>query len=551
MHRLKSRPWSLLALLLAASSCGSSSGSDSPSATGTTSTVTNGGTQTAGTQNAATSSSTDAGGTASSIGGAGGSGSGGTPDAGGTGSGGTLTSDTGGGTGGGTGGSTSGGAGATSTGGTGGGTSTGGSGEGTPEVCTFSISDSLSSVIPTVGIVDWSMDLEDVTEARIDFDLIDPEPGELNVGSGGPILAADSEAWLLGMKPERDYAYRITVTAGETVCVSRDQFLTTGALADAPPMTRAAGPAADSQEVGFILNCGYGTGQAMIIDADGEIVWAVPSLPGCTRAHMDWDGQYMWLMSANATTGETAGGNDGQVVRLRMDGSAREEIPGLERAHHDFAVLPGGVTAFLVVVDEPDTGIVERAPDGTLTTIVVLNEDSYLEDGTATHPNALRYYERVNGYTVGDLDVASVIQFSREGTAEWQVGGYCSEPPEECDSMNLTGVHGHQWLENGNLIAFLAGIGTSNTNAPDPVVEYRFEGTMESANAHLEWFYRDTERSFILGDVERLSNGNTLITYSNTGVIQEVTPAKELVQTLTGSDFGYSSFRRVLYGPPQ
>ncbi len=61
-----------------------------------------------------------------------------------------------------------------------------------------------------------------------------------------------------------------------------------------------------------------------------------------------------------------------------------------------------------------------------------------------------------------------------------------------------------------------------------------------------------TERSLILGDVERLSNGNTLITYSDTGVIQEVTPTKELVQTLSGPiSLGYSSFRKTLYGPPQ
>jgi hypothetical protein len=83
-------------------------------------------------------------------------------------------------------------------------------------------------------------------------------------------------------------------------------------------------------------------------------------------------------------------------------------------------------------------------------------------------------------------------------------------------------------------------------------VEYSFAGAMTSSNATLKWFYEETQRSGILGDVERLPNGNTLITYSDTGVIYEVTETEDLVQSLTASqNFGYSSFRKTLYGPPQ
>lgn len=436
--------------------------------------------------------------------------------------------------------------------GSGGSTETGGSDDrGTPELCSFTITASLSSAIPTVGVVGWSTDLAGVTEARIDFDLVNAQPGELNVGSGGPIRSSASSAWLLGLKPERDYAYRITVTAGQTECVSADQFLTAGALANAPTITREAGPAVDMQEVGFILNCGYSTGQATIVDADGEVVWSAETPRSCSRAHMDWSGESMWMMSANAAVGNSAGASAGEVMRFRMDGTGREDIVGLERAHHDFTVLPDGTTAFLVVAEPPYSGIVERTPDGTLSTLVVLNDSSYLSGGTSTHPNALHYWAHDDSYTVSDLDVSSVIHFDRQGTAQWQVGGYCSDPVEDCATMNLAGTHGHHWLESGNLLVFLAGIGTNSTS-PAPVVEYTFEGAVTSPNASLQWFYRDTERSLILGDVERLPNGNTLITYSDTGVIQEVTANKELVQTVTTiGTWGYSTFRKTLYGPPQ
>jgi hypothetical protein len=434
----------------------------------------------------------------------------------------------------------------------------GSNGAGTPDICTFDIVGAISPDMPTVGVVEWSTDLAGVTEATVEFSLKDPQPGELNVGSGGPISASDPEALLLGLKQERDYTYRITAIAGNTVCVSPDQLITTGVLPSSPAVVREEGPAASSQEIGFIINGGYGT-KPLIIDADGDVVWTFPFSGQCTRAHMSWDGEHMWMMKGNASTGTTAGGSDGSVWRVRMDGSDEEDLTaGLERSHHDFAVLPDGWATFLVVVEEGeaagDTALVERAPDGTLTEIVVLNEDSYLTGGTATHPNALRYIARDDSYTVSDLDVSSIINFDRLGTAVWQVNGsYCAEPLlENCESLNLTGTHGHQWLENGNLLVFLAGIGTGGLGAPNSVVEYSFDGRMISSNASLEWHYLESHGSLILGDAQRLPNGNTLITYSDDGMIYEVNEAKELVQSLdVNGRYGYGSFRRTLYGPPQ
>jgi hypothetical protein len=420
-------------------------------------------------------------------------------------------------------------------------------------VCSFSISDSLSEAIATVGVVEWSTDLAGVTEARIDFDLVDPQPGELNVGSGGPIPLPDTPAFLLGMKPEREYRYRITVSADEEICVSPSQTLTTGIMEGAPTLTRETGPASDTQNVGFVLSCGYSTRRALIYDADGQVVWTVIPPGACTRMHMDWAGQQMWMMDGNPATAP-AGGSLGLVERVRMDGTQREEIPGFERAHHDFTVLPDGTAAFLVVVENTnlDTAIVERAPDGTVSTLVVLNDESYLAGGSDTHPNALHYWAHDDSYTVSDLNVAGILNFDRQGNIQWQLGGGCYDPVEECQGMKLTGTHGHHWTESGNLLVFLAGIGMPSSSGPSPVVEYSFSGSISSSNASLEWFYEDTEESLILGDVQRLENGNTLITYSDAGVVSEVTPEKELVQNVsTSRGIGYTTFRKTLYGPPQ
>jgi hypothetical protein len=61
----------------------------------------------------------------------------------------------------------------------------------------------------------------------------------------------------------------------------------------------------------------------------------------------------------------------------------------------------------------------------------------------------------------------------------------------------------------------------------------------------------------VLGDVQRLPNGNTLITYSQNGEMREISPTGQLVQTVqtfnetgTRRAFGYADFRPTLYGPP-
>jgi hypothetical protein len=53
------------------------------------------------------------------------------------------------------------------------------------------------------------------------------------------------------------------------------------------------------------------------------------------------------------------------------------------------------------------------------------------------------------------------------------------------------------------------------------------------------------------GDVQRLSNGNTIITYSTSSLLQEVDASDTVVLEVKGSgSFGYVEFRESLYGPP-
>ena len=55
----------------------------------------------------------------------------------------------------------------------------------------------------------------------------------------------------------------------------------------------------------------------------------------------------------------------------------------------------------------------------------------------------------------------------------------------------------------------------------------------------------------VLGDVQRLPNGNTIVDFSTKGTIQEVDANGKLLQEIkTATNFGYLQKRATLYGPP-
>ena len=302
-------------------------------------------------------------------------------------------------------------------------------GAGTPKVCSFAIDGALSPAIPTVGIVDWSTDLSGLSEARIEFALTDPADDELNKGSGGKIDVAGTthRALMLGLKAERTYTYRIVATGGGKVCSSADQTLTTGAATGAPTVTRTANNAA-GQARGFIVTCEYPDGpssearpkMAYIIDADGDVVWWAASPSACSRALIDWEGANMWMLQANS--GPTS---SGEVRRIGMDGTgALNNVEGLTKAHHDIAVLPGGIVAALVWVDVVGASdLVERSPDGTVTTVIRLDNRVLkpMPNGQL-HANSIMYHQADDTYTVGDIYASAYVKVTRQGKLLWQFG---------------------------------------------------------------------------------------------------------------------------------
>jgi hypothetical protein len=110
--------------------------------------------------------------------------------------------------------------------------------------------------------------------------------------------------------------------------------------------------------------------------------------------------------------------------------------------------------------------------------------------------------------------------------------------------------HGHHLLSDGTFVMFNNGAFMSST--PSQGLEFMLNASGGSLSANQVSSYQSSSGSHSdsLGDIQRLPNGNTLITFSNNGRMEELDPSWNVVQTLTASSFGYANWRETLYGPP-
>lgn len=414
----------------------------------------------------------------------------------------------------------------------------------------FAIEDDLSDAIGTVGIVTFSVSGTTVTKAEIQF----------THDGGGPsyvapvdLTAPSYRTLLLGMKGQSTYNYQIVVNDGE--CSSPMRSIMTGPVANSVPtishQTQNAGSATTTGFIvlsgglgGFGAPGGGGGAPAFIIDMDGDPVWWAAAPASCSRARMDWEGKNMWMLELNV---DRAGG---EMRRVAMDGTdAQNNIQGLNNAHHDFTVLPGGIVATVSwnsgggIGSEPPSDLLERAPDGTITKVATLDQNFYNAGAQGFHANSILWHEADQSYTVGDRYPNLYIKLTRSGQLVWQFGGQNPVDQSKFISGGSWSVnHGHHLLDNGNIIIFNNGNGGQS-----PAIEFALNLTNMTASE--VWRYTGGS-SNVLGDVQRLEGGNTLVTYSVSGVIQEVSQAGSVVQQFTTDSLGYATYRPSLYGPP-
>jgi hypothetical protein len=97
----------------------------------------------------------------------------------------------------------------------------------------------------------------------------------------------------------------------------------------------------------------------------------------------------------------------------------------------------------------------------------------------------------------------------------------------------------------------VAGAASSGTGDGSIAIELSIDrGAKQSTQ---QWSYKSNIQNDVMGDLQRLPNGNTIIGYSIKGILQEVGADQTVLQEWTwptGSTFGYIEKRASLYGVP-
>jgi hypothetical protein len=424
----------------------------------------------------------------------------------------------------------------------------GGAGSGaSPMACPVTPTTTQSGVIPTVHTLTFTTTVTDLTSAEVEFA---PADGGDTMVAPVALTQPDYETILVGMKPSTKYVYRIKLTSSAGTCTSEDYALSTGALERVPELTvTIMDPTRHDR--GFLLVTnglgGQGDG-AYIIDPDGTVVWIPPAgAIGFTtaRAHLSWDAARLIAMDVNFPKD-----NFGFIVSMAMDGSDVTSLSSVSAVHHDFVAIPGGIAALVWLM--PSTGsvdgpssVVEFLDSGQSRTVVT--DTTSVFDVAATHTNSIHYYDSDHSYTLGDPGANAYAKISHDGQLVWQFGG---ENPQDTSKF-FAGVtpwrvnHGHHLTADGTFAFF-----NNTTSTSSNVFVYQLDTESMQATPTASF---TLPKSAEFGDVQRLPKGNLLLTASNAGLIEEVTPGGDVVMTIQAppsSTFGYTEFRKSLYGPP-
>jgi hypothetical protein len=434
--------------------------------------------------------------------------------------------------------------------------------------CAFTGTYAVSPMISTVGIVTFTTVLPAPTEAHINFGL------DTSYGMTAPVdLTQPSyRTLLLGMKPSKQYHFQLSATSatdgGVITCTSGDLTIMTGAAPNGMQNPTITTNNASALFGGFLVTGQYnqviigGTSAgapAFILDKDGTYVWwYTVAGSDATGVTMSYDGNYMWINSVNVPS------HIAKVHRVSMDGLIDEdhsdEFAGLS---HQLTVLPDETVAFYAYGTNGCDDIKLRAPDGTVSTVV--NAQAAHGGTDACHVNAIFYSRQDDTLVFGDLDNNCLTKITRTGTTVWVLnGGVDTGPTSWFNDGALVwrgGQHGFHILGLDDFVIF-------NNNAMTPAgskvswgaaagdatgsfaIEIKLDLTAMTATR--TWAYQGLGlNDSVLGDAQRLPNGNTMVDFSTKGSIQEVDASGNLLQEIkTTTNFGYLQKRATLYGPP-
>lgn len=395
----------------------------------------------------------------------------------------------------------------------------------------------LSETMPTVVHITWTTASPEVGQVAFETDGLLTRTTPLEA-----VASTEHAATLSGLPQDTAVTWQI-FSEGGTSDVSE---IRTGVLDGAPVLT-VQGSGQD-----HFVATPMVTGDAAalaLIDPMGRLSWYFddPQGLGVFRVRIANDGS--GIIYSSAIEAGLAVSSSG-FVRVSWDGDATfTPVPLLT---HDFVELDDGT--LVALADDTRDGVsgnklVSVALDGTLSDLwstfdcfdPVTNPGDDPEHGW-THANALDYDHSEDQFLVGLRNLGTLVAVSRStGDCPFAVGGSGGN----VEVNGGTFLHQHQFERVGDrLLVFDNDGAPGNTSR---VLEYDFDETALTANVVREIVADPPLYSFILGDVFRFSDGDTLVTWSVPGTIDRIDAAGSRTWRVEAPDntvFGFSTVVR-------
>lgn len=436
-----------------------------------------------------------------------------------------------------------------------------------PDASVVDIQASVSEIVPTALSIRWIVNAEEAEAGWIEYGP-DESYGSVWPGTSGE--SSGFRATLIGFAPSTVVHYRaVAVVGGEELYSNGDSVVTGPLPSDLPvPSLAALEPAAASGGY-LVTSINTVPPSVAILDAAGEVVWwytpdETSNVLFISRALLARDRRSVLYLSTPDVVEE--GDQDDQwIVEVSLDGTVMGNSQ-VKDAHHDFLELSDGNLAVLEndirpVGEELIKGdrIVERGSDGSKTVIFsVWDHLTYVPEAESpfpadewTHGNALDLDEEEGAYYLSSHHLNSILKVDRAtGDLLWQAGGDDSDFALVGGSTVLfQRQHQFQPVDGGVLVF--------DNGPPDEMLSraVQYDLDEDAQLAEEVWAFEPDPALWIycLGDVSRLPNGNTLITWGTSGRIEEVTPEGETVLQIDlplGAGFGYTSWTDSLLPVP-
>ncbi len=412
----------------------------------------------------------------------------------------------------------------------------------------------VSEITPTVATVTWSSDASGTPAVELGLD------GALDTLVMGRELGDDRyDALVAGLKPDREYSYRVVMDGDDLLTTDVGTF-TTGQLAQTVDLS-VTGEFPDQDRGLLVTVLVSEVATAVILDTDGVITWShetdvvlgdKPETALFGAALTDDRRSLLFEDQLPAPEGFS-------LVRMNLDDHESTALTSTASYHHDFAVLPDGDVALmegeLLEVDGLELWgdrIVEVDPDGAADVVWSIWDDveydpevfpwvEQMEYVDFTHFNAIDYYPEQDAYQVSSFTLDAMFKVDRDsGDLKWQLGGAMTDLiPADGETRPFSGQHEFHQFDDRLVVM---DNGRPGEQEWARVVEYELDETGGTYRQIWEYTADPPLTNYTLGDVSRLPDGSTLVTWSEHGQVDLVSPTGELLWRLNtplGTGIGY------------